>query len=1078
MPVFSFTDIEGSTGLWEKHQNAMGPIIAKHYAILERSVASHGGSIIKKTGDGIFALFPDETGAGVSAALECALDLQRCFQGETWPVIGELRVRMAFHSGNAEEMDGDYYGPTANRTARIMSLGWGGQILVSENLRKQARLPAGAEWMDLGVHQVKDLPEPQHIFGVAHPSLKLREFPALKSLSNRPHNLPEQLSPFVGRAPELKDIAGRIAGAHSRLITLLGAGGMGKTRLAIQAAQENLGSFKHGAYLVGLEGLASPEGLPGRIAECLKLGLYREKDPKAQLLDYLKDKTLLLILDPCERWAGALGLIPELLEGSPGLRVLAVSRRRLNLRGESVLGVRGLDEPSPLAGAALDSGGCARVFTRQVQSFKPGFLLKAEDRPHFSRLCRALQGMPLGLELAAAGLGVQTLKELTERLEKDPRFLAAARQDLHEGHRSLRALFESSWALLSEPERDALAQVSVFRGGFTQAAAQAVCRVRPEILGALADQCLLGVGEGGRYALSEATRCFAEAKLAENPVKRDLGLDQHARYFCAFLKEKERGMRGYDQARALGALRQEFPNCSQAWDRAVSRGWVREIGQAALCLGLFTDMHGMSGEWAPRMERALELWEGVEVRTFEGLSWEDSLAALGGLLTNQANYLFSFGRGADALERMNKSLALFKQAGHRAGAAYALVRIAVFLGPEDERRRPALEEAAQAYQALGDLNGAAWARRNLGYLLFRQGKGAEGKAMVEESLVVFREVGNQRETAWSLNSLGQMAQESGQAEAGAQGLREARDLFLRMGDWENAAWTLGTLGQAAMKRRQWAEAKPSVEESLKLFGQIRHFRGRAQALRNLCVIHVGLGDLNTAFRAVDQVIADAQAAGDWAGQAGGLMQKGDLLARQQKFEEALALMQEGQAGFAKVGSALGQALALESQAGVRLKQGRANLARGLFLQASQGFAESGAKDAEARLCVRLGDLDFSEARNESGEGMYQKALRLSRMNKPGDFSLGALLGMAALLHKQGRNPDSLSLALLCERALGLGMMPASDAEFYEGLAVKSKALLAQLGSKLMRSVIDEAGAKLDKQDARALLRESVEKYGS
>ncbi|HTA16662.1 MAG TPA: adenylate/guanylate cyclase domain-containing protein, partial [bacterium] len=228
MPVFGFTDIEGSTGLWEKHKEAMGPIIAMHYAIMEQSIASHGGRIVKKTGDGIFAFFPDEGGDSTKAALESALDMQRCFQGQVWPVIGELRVRMAFHSGHAEEMDGDFYGPTANRTARFMSLGWGGQILVSEDLKKLARLPEGAEWLDFGMHQIKDLPEPQHIFGLAHPSLKLKEFPPLKSLSNRPNNLPEHVHPFVGRRRELKDLAGLLAAPHSRLVTLLGGGGMGK----------------------------------------------------------------------------------------------------------------------------------------------------------------------------------------------------------------------------------------------------------------------------------------------------------------------------------------------------------------------------------------------------------------------------------------------------------------------------------------------------------------------------------------------------------------------------------------------------------------------------------------------------------------------------------------------------------------------------------------------------------------------------------------------------------------------------------------------------------------------------------
>ncbi|HTB23161.1 MAG TPA: tetratricopeptide repeat protein [bacterium] len=1074
MPVFGFTDIEGSTGLWEKYKDAMGPIIAKHYTILEESVAKHGGRIVKKTGDGIFAFFPDENGDSTKAALEAALEMQRRFQAETWPIIGELRVRMAFHCGYAEEMDGDFYGPTANRTARFMSLGWGGQILVSEDLRKTAHLPEGAQWMDFGLHQVKDLPEPQHIFGLEHPSLKLHEFPPLKSLSNRPNNLPEQLSAFVGRARELKEIAGLVAGSHSRLITLLGGGGMGKSRLAVQAGLDNLEAFKHGAYLADLRGKGAPDQLPLRILEALKVGVYRQKDPKEQLLEYLKDKNLLLILDSCEDLGGGAGLISEILEACPALRVLVCSRRRLNLGGQSVVEVRGLDYPQAL-GPGLEASACGRFFVQAAQGLQPGFSLKPEDRPLFLRICIAFRGMPLALELAAGWVGLLPLKTLAERLEKDPRFLSSTRQDMPEVHRSLKALFDSSWAPLSPLEMETLARLSAFHGGFSMTAAQGALRVRPETLSALADQSLLQVGEAGRYFIPETIRCFAAEKLEENPAKRDQAWDLHARYFCAFLKERERGLMGYDQARALTETRLEFANIQRAWDRAVEQAWIREIGQAARCLGLFTDMQGLARDWEARMERAMHLLDDVEVRAFEGLPWEESLGALASLLSNQANYLFKFGNGAQALEKMNKSLALFRRAGMRSGAAYALVRIAIFLGPEDERRRPALEEAANLYQGLGDSNGVAWARRNLGYQLCRQGNLKEGKPMVEESLAVFREVGNQRETAWALNSLGQLALEAGQTEAGALGLRQARDLFMGLGDLENAAWTLNTLGQAAIKRRLWAEARPSVEESLKLFGMIRHFRGRAQALRSLCEIHAGLGDLTTAFIAVDQVIADAHAAGDWAGQAGARLQKGQLLARQQKFDESLLLMQEAQADFSKVGSALGQGLALESQGCTHLKQGQPGSARTLFQQASQLFGQSGLRDGEARLCVRLGDLDSAEGKTDGGEAWYQKALKLSRQNKPGDYSLGALLGLAALMQKQGRHLEALHFALLCERILSEGLMPASEAEFYEELGVKSAALTAKLGSKLMRSVIDEARLKMAKEDVRAMLKESVEK---
>lgn len=495
MPVFAFTDIEGSTGLWEKHQEAMGPVIARHYAILEKSVAAHGGKIIKKTGNGIFAIFPDEDGQTPSAALACALDLQRRFQDEDWPLIGELRVRMGFHCGQAEELGGDYYGPTANRTARFMSLGWGGQILVSEDLRRQAALPPGAAWADLGVHQVKDLPEPQHVFSLTHPSLSLQEFPPLKSLSNRPHNLPEQLSGFLGRKAELRQLAGLLHDPQRRLITLLGGGGMGKSRLAIQGALENLAAFKHGVTRVGLRALDSPDELAARIAEALKIGVYRQKDPREQLLDYLGGKQTLLILDPCERLAGRTELLTELLQACPGLRILACSRRRLDLRGEVVMELRGLDFPEA-PGADLAGSDCGQLFVREVRALLPGYSLKPEDQLSFLRLCKALRGMPLGLELAAGWMRSAPLKVLAERLEKDPRFLSSTRADLPPAHRSLKALFESAWAQLGEVERKALAGLAVFGGGFSLAAAQRACQVGPELLMGLVEQGLLEDGEG------------------------------------------------------------------------------------------------------------------------------------------------------------------------------------------------------------------------------------------------------------------------------------------------------------------------------------------------------------------------------------------------------------------------------------------------------------------------------------------------------------------------------------------------------------------------------------------------------
>lgn len=769
MPVFAFTDIEGSTGLWEKHKDAMTPVIARHYAILGETLALHGGRIVKKTGDGVFAIFPDETGDKPSPALQCALDLQRRFQREAWPVVGELRVRMAFHCGLAEEIGGDYYGPTANRTARFMSLGWGGQILVSAEYQKTARLPLGASWEDLGLHQVKDLPEPQHLFSLDHPELKIREFPPLKSLSSRPHNLPRQLTPFFGRQNELKDLAALLASPRGRLVTLLGAAGMGKSRLAVQTAQENLERFKHGACLVRLDDMQAPAGLALRVAQSLRFTLYQQKDSKEQLLDYLKDKNLLLILDPCERLGAGAGLLPEILKASPGARVLACTRRRLDLSGQSLVEVRGLDYPAPAAAGSFQDCGCARLFVQQAQTVQPGFSLKAEDKPFFLRICRVLQGMPLGLELAAGLVRQTPLKDLAGQLEKDLRFLASTRQDLPEAHRSLKALFDSSWEALQEEEKATLSRISVFRSGFMLETAQALFKATPESLAALASRSLLYQAPDGRWAAAEATRHFAKARLEEDPARGAEALDQHARHFCRFLREREHGLMGHDQARAVLEVRREFPDIQRAWDRAVERGLLREIGPAVRALGIYAHMQGLSRDWEARMQKALQAFEGPRPRALEGLPVEETLSLQAGLLAADANFLSSLGKDSEARVRMEKAVALFRKAGDRQGLAYALVRGAIILGPEDERRADLLEEAGRMYRALNDLNGAAWARRNLGALLCGQGRHGESRPILRECLEAFRKTGNLREAAWCLNGLGQMDLESGAEEEGKRG---------------------------------------------------------------------------------------------------------------------------------------------------------------------------------------------------------------------------------------------------------------------------------------------------------------------
>jgi class 3 adenylate cyclase/tetratricopeptide (TPR) repeat protein len=1065
MPIFAFTDIEGSTGLWEKHQGGMGPIIARHYAILDELTPRFGGKTIKKTGDGIFALFPDPQPGQPCPALEWALECQRRFQGQVWPVVGELRVRMALHKGEAEEMGGDYYGPTANRTARLMALGWGGQILVSEDLRRAATLPEGAAWADLGVHQVKDLPEPQPVFGVLHPDLALRDFPALKSLSDRPHNFPEELSPFVGRERELREIAALLTRPQGRLITLLGLPGSGKSRLAVKAALEQLGAFKHGAYLVDASRGA---GLVPSIAAAFKLSLYKEQDALAQVIAYLKDRSMILVLDPADS-LGALDPLRAILEACPGLRLLACARRRLHLQGETVVKVGGLELPGP-GGDVFAVNPCAQLFLHEAQAVLPGFAFAPDDGPALARLCRALRGSPLGLELAAGAMRTTPLKAIAERVTQEPRFLSWERPDRPAAHHSLQAQFEASWSGLNEAERKALAGLAVFSGSFTVAAAQRVLGAGTDVLSGLMEAGLLEAAGTGRFGLPEIPRLFAALKLDADPAGRDLSLDNHARYYLRLLKERERALGGYEQGKAVAELREEYANFPRAFDRGLLRAWAPDLAGAARSIGLYAGMQGLAREWEPRLERALSLWEGVR-----DLAVDEAQRSQSALQAALADMSFNLARNAQARERMDKSLALARKGGSKPGVAYALVRLAVFMGPEDERRRPALEEAAMLYASLSDSNGIAWARRNLGYFLCLQGRAAEGLPLLKESLETFKKVGNAREIAWSLNSMGQAALEAGDRDGGVAKLREARALFLELGDQETAGWTLIRLGRACMAAQDWMGAVRSLEESLLLFGRLRHLRGRAQSLRLLCEAWAAQGNLASAGETVDRAIAEAQAAGDLSGQAAALLQKAQLQAGQGALDAALESLEAAHTCYAKAGSESGGALVMEAQAGLWLQKGEARAARELLEQAMDRHHQREQRDGEARLAVRLGDLDAQEGKPGAGEGWYNRALKLSRLQKPGDYSLGALLGLAAIAHKQGRKLEALHLALLVERALATRMMPPSEPEFYAELGQRCEALLSSVASKLLGSVIEEARAKMAKQDARALLKEQLDK---
>ena len=572
--TFLFTDLEGSTRLWEEHPEAMRDALARHDGILRDAVEAHGGYVVKTTGDGFHAAF-----ATAHAAVVAAVAAQIALDRETWGVTGPLRVRMGLHTGAASSRDGDYFGAALNRAARLMSVAHGGQIVCSQATVDLARdaLPEGVGLVDLGEHRLRDLSRPERAFQVSAPLLQC-EFAPLVSLDAFPGNLPLQVSSFIGRDRELA--RGMDAVREARLVTLTGVGGVGKTRLALQLAAEVLPEFREGAWLVELAAIRDPEGVTGAFAAVFGVTARAGQTLEQSLVEFLRTKQLLLVVDNCEHLLEAVADLVEMLERScPGVVVLATSREGLALDGERMLAVPSLTAPD--ADADLDviaRADSVALFVERAQRVDADFGLTAENVSAVVTVCRRLDGVPLAIELAAARIIAMSPAELARGLDRRFETLAGGRRRAVQRHQTLRAAIDWSYELCSEPERRLLARVSVFAGGFTRDAAEGVCSgdaIEPgrvfELLAGLVARSLVVAqphGPDTRYRLLETIREYGEDCLAEQDETAALR-GRHAEYYCDFARVVWEEIEGPRQIEASRRLEPEHENLLGAMSYAI-----------------------------------------------------------------------------------------------------------------------------------------------------------------------------------------------------------------------------------------------------------------------------------------------------------------------------------------------------------------------------------------------------------------------------------------------------------------------------------------------------------------------------
>jgi predicted ATPase/DNA-binding SARP family transcriptional activator len=570
--TFLLTDVAGSTSLWEEHPQAMAAALARHDALAATIVAQHAGTLVKHRGEGdsLFAVF-----AAANDGAAAALALQRALGAERWPEGVVLRVRMALHTGDAVVREGDYLGAAVNRCARLRATAHGGQVLLSRATQELVadHLPEGVSLRDLGECRLKDLVRPERVFQLEHAELA-GDFPPLQSLATHPNNLPAQATPLIGREVEQEAVRRLLGREAVRLVTLTGPGGTGKTRLGLQVAAELLDQFADGVFFVDLAAIRDPALVLPTIAQSLGVREVEGRNLGERLKEYLREKQLLLLLDNFEQVVVAAPLVAELMAEAPGLKLLVTSRAILRLRGEHDFPVPPLALPDRRRlpdRELLSQYAAVALFMQRAVAARPEFAVTNENAPAVVEICHRLDGLPLAIELAAARIRLFSPEGLLTRLGQRLSVLVGGARDLSERQQTLRGAIGWSYDLLDEGEQRLFRRLSVFVGGCTLEAVEAVCRAEGEIpidlllaIGSLMEQSLLWQQAPGedkstgepRFGMLETIREFGRERLAASG-EEDLIRRQHALFFLSLAEQQnphdtgwERLDRDYDNLRA------------------------------------------------------------------------------------------------------------------------------------------------------------------------------------------------------------------------------------------------------------------------------------------------------------------------------------------------------------------------------------------------------------------------------------------------------------------------------------------------------------------------------------------------
>ena len=842
--TFLFTDIEGSTALLERlGDRRYADVIVEHRRLLRAAFAGGNGQEVDTQGDAFLVAF-----ARAGDAVAAAVAAQRALSKHAWPGDASLRVRMGLHTGEPVNEAGGYIGVDVHRASRICSVGHGGQILVSDTIHaliaKELREEVGLR--DLGEHRLKDLAYPLRLFQVTAPDLPTG-FPPLKSLNVLPNNLPAQMTSFIGREREIDEIKTMLA--TFRLLTLTGAGGSGKTRLALQVGADVLEQYAGGVWLVELGALADPALLPQTVAYALGVPEQPGRPLTETLIDPLRPKSLILLLDNCEHLLTACARLSDiLLRACPGVRILATSREGLGIAGEALYPIPTLPVPSAEPAPSLDNlaqYAAVRLFTERATAIVPTFRITAQNAKAVVQICGHLDGIPLAIELAAVRVKILAVDQILARLGDRFRLLTRGSRAAPRRHQTLQAAMDWSYDLLGEKERTTLSRLSAFAGACTLEAAEAVCGGDGLVMGdlldlltQLVDKSLVVVedqrGEA-RYRLLETVRQYARDRLLESG---DTGAVQtrHESFFLALAEETQPRLFGPDEVALLDRLETEHDNLRAALARSLETGDAESGLRLAAALGWFWYRQGYWSEGREWLARTLS--SGSRARP----------AFRAGGVSAAATLAFAQGDLDSAAALGQQALALHPDLGDKKGTAFAhyLLGTTSLMKDDPGPAEGSLKESLRLFREAGDQWGAASALRFMATLATAGGKYGEAGGMAEESLRLYREVGYKRGAGYTLLSLGRLAYIERDYARAAALFEDGHSSLGDVRDREGVAIADHYLADLARTTGDCCTAIALYQKSLKTHGEMGNRRFLAQPLEGLALISASIGNARRA----------------------------------------------------------------------------------------------------------------------------------------------------------------------------------------------------------------------------------------